>query len=562
MGVRICVLLDWTVGMKAASVFEELEGRTVDGRFALLERLGGAADCGVFLTLRQGQKAVIKLIRAEGADADLCLLQWELAKTLSHPHLAQVFETGHFSLDSLGMVYVVTEYGDELLSQILEVRVLEERETREILEPVLDALSYLHEKGFVHGHLKPSNIVRAGGTVKLAGDNFISCGAVQKRLQSVGSYDAPEVLTGKVTPAVDTWSVGMTLAEMVTGSLPVWDRSSDIEPFVSEPVPRPYLDVVFASLRLDPRQRCRIRDMKAYLGVDTSVANEGGSAPASSTAKEPTTAGAGQVEAELAKAAETEPEPNPEPAPATPPLGGKWQEEDAGATPVLFSHLSKYQEEEPKGFRLMPVLLGALFLLAFGGSLLWRSGQLNPEWFEKIASVVTPSRQQAAQEDAPEATPSVEQSVPSQDSAPQAAQPSANAPTAETDAAGDDAQPEAAPLKSPDASPNTSEEAAAERDANGEVAQRVLPYPSRAAIDGTRMPVHVTVRVSVDRNGDVANAEYVSPGEGNYFARISKRAAQSWKFTPPMRKGRTLSSAWTLQFDFTRTNTQATATKQ
>jgi hypothetical protein len=552
----VCVLLDWTVGMTGASVFEELEGRTVDGSFELLERLGGAADCGVFLTLRQGQKAVIKLIRAEGADADLCLLQWELAKTLSHPHLAQVFETGYFSLDSIGMVYVVTEYGDELLSQILEVRALEERETEEILGSVLDALSYVHAKGFVHGHVKPSNIMRVGGTVKLAGDNFISYGAVQKRLQWVGSYDAPEVLTEKVTPAVDVWSVGMTLAEMVTGSLPVWDRSSNIEPFFSELVPRPYLDVLLGSLLLDPRQRCRIRDMKSYL--DTSVANGGGSAAASWTAKKPTTAGAGQGDAESAEVAETEPEL----APVTPSPSGKWDGEGAGAPPVLFSqYFSRDQEEEPKGFRLMPVLLGALVLLAPGGFLLWRSGQLNPEWFKKIASVVTPSGQHAAQQHAPAAIPSVAQSEPPQESAPQTAQPNANAPTAETGAAGDDAQPAAAPQQSPDASPNTNEGAAAEHDRNGGVAQRELPNPSKAAIYGTHMPVHVTVRVSVDRNGDVAHAEYVSPGEGDYFARISKRAAQSWKFTPPIRKGRALSSTWTLRFDFTRTDTQATATQ-
>ena len=141
--------------MKGALVFEGLEGRTVDGSFELLERLGGTTHCGVFLTLRQGQKAVIKLIRAEGADADLCLLRWELAKTLSHPHLAQVFETGYFSHDSIGMAYVVTEYGDELFSQILEVRALEDRETREVLDSVLDALSYMHTKGFVHGHVRP-----------------------------------------------------------------------------------------------------------------------------------------------------------------------------------------------------------------------------------------------------------------------------------------------------------------------------------------------------------------------------------------------------------------------
>ena len=552
--------------MKAPSVFEELEGRTVDGKFALLERLGGSADCGVFLTLHQGQKAVIKLIRAEGADADLCLLQWDLAKTLSHPHLAQVFETGHFSLDSTGAVYVVTEYGDELLSQILKVRALEERETREFLDSVLDALSYLHEKGIVYGHLKPSNILRSGGTVKLAGDNFISCGAAQKRLQGVGSYDAPEVLTGKVTPAADTWSVGMTLAEMVTGSLPEWDRSSNIEPFVSEFLPRPYLDVVLGSLLLDPRQRCRISDMKAYLSVDTSVAHGGGSAPASWTTKKPTAAGDDQGEAEptastSVEAAEAEPESSPKPAPVTPSPSGKWEGEGAAATPVLFSHYSSQDEEvEPNGFQWMPVLLGTLLLFAVGGFLLWQSG-LNPEWFKQIASVVTPSKQHAAQQQAQAAKPSVAQSVPPQESALQAAQPSANAPTAETGAAGGESQSEATPQESPTASPNTSKGAAAERDANGEVAHQALPSPSKAAVHGMREPVVVTVRVSVDRNGDVAHAEYVSPGEGNYFARISRRAAQSWKFTPPMRKGHAQSSAWTLQFYFTRTNTRATATK-
>jgi outer membrane biosynthesis protein TonB len=226
---------------------------------------------------------------------------------------------------------------------------------------------------------------------------------------------------------------------------------------------------------------------------------------------------------------------------------------------VLFSqYFSRYQEVEPKRFRLMPVLLCALVLLAFGGFLLWRSGQLNPEWLKKIASVVTPSRQNEAQQDVPVAIPSVAQSVPPQESAPRTAQPSANATTAETGAAGGDAQPVAGPQQSPNASPNTNE-GAAKHDANGGVAQRELPNPSKAAIDGTHMPVHVTVRVSVDRNGDVAHAENVSPGEGGYFAKISKRAALSWKFTPPVRKGRALSSTWTLRFDFTRTNTRATA---
>jgi len=50
-------------------------------------------------------------------------------------------------------------------------------------------------------------------------------------------------------------------------------------------------------------------------------------------------------------------------------------------------------------------------------------------------------------------------------------------------------------------------------------------------------PVTVEVRVFVDRSGTVSNAAYVTQGPGNYFARISVRAAESWKFTPPQPHG-------------------------
>ena len=53
--------------MKSGSICEGWEGRTIDGKFPLLEWLGGWAEQCVFLTVRQGmQTANIKLIVASG----------------------------------------------------------------------------------------------------------------------------------------------------------------------------------------------------------------------------------------------------------------------------------------------------------------------------------------------------------------------------------------------------------------------------------------------------------------------------------------------------------------
>ena len=89
------VRLDRISSHEDASIRAEWEGRLIDGRFALLEWLGGSEDRGVFLTVLQGvRKAAIKLIPAEGAEADELIARWEKARTLSHPHLMGVLETG------------------------------------------------------------------------------------------------------------------------------------------------------------------------------------------------------------------------------------------------------------------------------------------------------------------------------------------------------------------------------------------------------------------------------------------------------------------------------------
>ena len=251
--------------MNTAKIRSDWVGRVIDGRFALRQWLGGSEQSGVFLTELEedrSQKAAIKLIPADAQDADAQLACWTRTQTLSHPHLMRLVSFGRCWIEGAALLYAVTEYSDEILSQILPERPLTPAEAREMLDPILDALSYLHGKGFVHGHLKPSNILVVGDQLKLSSDRLYLPGippAVS------GVYDAPEAATGNIFSAADLWSLGVTLVEILTRHTPAWDRSAQQEPLVPESIPQPFAAIARECLRPEPERRCTVSDVRAFL---------------------------------------------------------------------------------------------------------------------------------------------------------------------------------------------------------------------------------------------------------------------------------------------------------
>src|ERR1035438_277380 len=142
--------------MNSSTIDSNWVGQVIDGKFPLLQWLGNSGSGGIFLTELDGdpsRKAAIKLIPSDEDAAQARIRAWTSIATLSHPHLMRIFHTGSWCVDSNLLLYAVTEYAEENLSQILPERPLTPSETREMLEPVLDALGYLHTNGFVHGHL-------------------------------------------------------------------------------------------------------------------------------------------------------------------------------------------------------------------------------------------------------------------------------------------------------------------------------------------------------------------------------------------------------------------------
>jgi TonB family protein len=249
-----------------SETWKRWQGRTVDGRFPLQSYLGGSDHSAVFLTLMQSGagdsgRAAIKLISADAADAEKQLLRWRSARELNHPNLIRIFEAGRCELDGTKLLYVVEEYAEENLSQILPERALTAEEARALLPPVLRALQYVHDKGIVHGHIQPSNILAIGDQVKLSSD---SLGVPGERIRGVGAasaYDSPEAATGAVSTAADVWQLGMTLIEVLTQRLPVWDRARGSAPEVPAAVPEPFRTIVGQCLQVDAGKRWTVAEI-------------------------------------------------------------------------------------------------------------------------------------------------------------------------------------------------------------------------------------------------------------------------------------------------------------
>jgi TonB family protein len=245
--------------------WKKWEGQVVNEEFQLLRYLGGSEHSAVFLTKRadrEPQEVAIKLTRANAENPELQLSWWELAARLSHPHLLRLFQRGRCQLDGTELIYVVTEYAEESLAQILPSRALTPAETRDMLQSALDALAYVHTKGFVHGHIKPANIMAVGNQVKVSSDGLCGAGESSRVLGTHSIYAAPEIANGGgMTPASDIWSLGMTLIEALTQSPPVWQGTGQAEVVLPETLPEPFFDIASHCLGRNPQRRWTVSEI-------------------------------------------------------------------------------------------------------------------------------------------------------------------------------------------------------------------------------------------------------------------------------------------------------------
>ena len=121
-----------------------------------------------------------------------------------------------------GHVCMAYEKHGRSLDDEINARLLTPAQTLAVTRQILDALTHLHAAGYCHTDLKPDNILydRRTGIARLA-----DLGNAERELTTGSSlctreYTPPEVLLGApLAPAIDHWSLGCTVFEMLTGEL-------------------------------------------------------------------------------------------------------------------------------------------------------------------------------------------------------------------------------------------------------------------------------------------------------------------------------------------------------
>ena len=522
--------------------WKKWEGQPIEGKFVLGQCLSSTEFNAVYLTeLSQppGQKAVLKLVAAGSPAAEQQFGLWKRTAYLTHPNLLTIFDAGRCRLEDLPFIYAVMEFAEENLGEILPQRALTAEEVREVLDPALDVLVYLHGKGLVHGHLKPSNILATHDRLKLSSDSIFPVGDKRQLLRGRDLYDAPEMQSSLVSAKEDVWSLGATLVEALSQHPPVFSSQQSADPTIPGELPDLFLVIARHSLRRDPNHRWSVAEIAARLNP-APLAAAASVASSSPVALVPPVTPAANVPA-LNVPLSSEPAVPLAKMPAT------------AESPVRRVPPPVKRRNASLFDYLVPVLLGAA---VFAGLIFAIPRLFNFRSQPSSTSASVTSEQPAV------AKP-VESRELQPDASPAAKAPekiASSEPPTKMKRPVENSSPAPAPaVLRADPAPTPRAKTAGAVVGRGEVLNEVLPQAPHKALSTIHGTFHVIVKVQVDAAGNVINSELDYPGPSRYFAALAEKAARQWQFSGAEANGHGIPSQWLIRFEFASSGVHATA---
>eukprot|EP00003_Mantamonas_plastica_P023014 TRINITY_DN4033_c0_g2_i16.p1 TRINITY_DN4033_c0_g2~~TRINITY_DN4033_c0_g2_i16.p1 ORF type:complete len:535 (-),score=184.43 TRINITY_DN4033_c0_g2_i16:528-2132(-) len=254
------------------------EDLTLDD-FELSSVLGKGSFGKVLLAERRdnGEKYAMKILDKEELfkrdQIEHIKTEHAIMSTITHPYMVQL----HYSFQTDSKLYMCLDYvdGGELFYHLKHAGSFPEELARFYIAEICSVLGFLHQHNIVYRDLKPENVLLTkDGHIKitdfgLAKSGITSVGGkaegeTTKTFCGTPEYLAPEVLTGiGHGKAVDWWSAGILLYEMLTGMPPFYSNNRN-EMYIltikgelefPDHVSEEAKDVLLQFLDRDPEQR-------------------------------------------------------------------------------------------------------------------------------------------------------------------------------------------------------------------------------------------------------------------------------------------------------------------
>ncbi|HXE80943.1 MAG TPA: serine/threonine-protein kinase [Vicinamibacterales bacterium] len=201
-----------------------IRGQTI-GKYKIISPLGSGGFGTVYLAEDTwiDKKVAIKIPhRQHGLDFGELLQEPRLLAALSHPNIVSVLTAEKQE----GVFFIVMEYvaGDTLEALISREGPLELTRALDFICQICNAVDHAHQQGVLHRDLRPGNVlVTENGLVKVADfgtSRFLEIAAHGTTVIGSPPYMAPEQFHGKAVFASDIYSLGVTMYQMLTGTLP------------------------------------------------------------------------------------------------------------------------------------------------------------------------------------------------------------------------------------------------------------------------------------------------------------------------------------------------------
>src|SRR5688572_28011995 len=247
-----------------------LRGQTI-GKYRILSHLGSGGFGSVYLAEDTwiDKKVAVKVPHKQNLDFSDMLKEPRLLASMSHPNIVTMLTAE--KLDDV--FFIVLEYvpGETLEHAIMREGALDVTRALDYTCQICNAVDHAHRAGILHRDLRPGNMLLSDtGMVKVTDfgtSRYLEIAAHGTTVIGSPPYMAPEQFHGRAVFASDIYSVGVTMYQMLTGSMP-YDTPAPADiarlargellsaPRIKNPkIPKSINDIVLRAMAPDPTDR-------------------------------------------------------------------------------------------------------------------------------------------------------------------------------------------------------------------------------------------------------------------------------------------------------------------